>query len=80
MLRVRVFGLHVSLALYPEADLSVSDELPVPQEEHAVLHDEAPDGDTHTHTGEASAVTARRLCRDALSAYLSPLVSSSMLR
>lgn len=46
MLRVRVFGLHVSLALYPEADLSVSDKLPVPQEEHAVFHDEAPNPDT----------------------------------
>lgn len=46
MLRVRVLGLCVSLAVYPEADLSVSDELPVPHEEHAVFHDEAPDPDT----------------------------------
>lgn len=53
MLRVhvRVLGLRVPLALYPEADLSVPDQLPVPHEEDAVLHDEAPEPDTHTHTG-----------------------------
>lgn len=49
MLGVRVLGLRVSLVVYPEADLSVSDELPVPHEEDAVFHDEAPDPGTQGH-------------------------------